>query len=144
MGKLKYLVLTLLLGAPLFATAEEIAATLYKSPQCSCCEEYAKYLDANGFEVKVVATDDLLAIKEKLQVPKQYAACHTTVIGDYAIEGHVPVESVNRLLEEKPEVKGIGLPGMPAGSPGMSGAKRSPFAIYSFDGSEATKPFETL
>lgn len=112
--------------------AKEPLATLYKNPQCGCCEDYAKYLDANGYDVKIVPTDDLSRIKRQYSVPNDLEACHTVVIGNYAIEGHVPVEMVDRLLAEKPALKGIALPGMPLGSPGMNGTKLAPFAVYGF------------
>lgn len=105
-------------------------ATLYKNPQCGCCEEYANYLRQNGFDVKVVATHDLPLIKKEQGVPEQFEGCHTTLIDGYVVEGHVPVKSLNRLLTERPAIKGISLPGMPMGSPGMSGAKTAPFTIY--------------
>lgn len=105
-------------------------ATLYKNPQCGCCEEYANYLRQNGFDVKVVATHDLPLIKKEQGVPEQFEGCHTTLIDGYVVEGHVPVKSLSRLLTERPAIKGISLPGMPMGSPGMSGAKTAPFTIY--------------
>lgn len=105
-------------------------ATLYKNPQCTCCEGYAKYLRENGYTVKVVATHDLDGIKKDNGVPEALGGCHTTVVGGYVVEGHVPVNTVDRLLRERPTLRGISLPGMPAGSPGMTGSKREPFKIY--------------
>ena len=120
------------------ATAgEKPAATLYKNPQCSCCEEYAKYLRRNGYEVKVIATHDLSLIKKQHGVSEKFEGCHTTLIDKYVVEGHVPVKTLDKLLGERPDIKGISLPGMPEGSPGMSGAKTEPFMIYEI-GSEAT------
>lgn len=120
-----------------------VAAKLYKNPDCYCCELYAEYLDSNGYEVEVIATDSLPTIKQDLGVPSQLTACHTSVVGGYVLEGHVPVSSVNRLLQEQPQVKGIGVQGMPAGSPGMGGKKTSPLIVYSFDDSEAPQVYET-
>lgn len=130
--------LGLLLMAVAAANAAEPAkkATLYKNPQCSCCEEYATYLRQNGFDVKVVATHDLALIKRDNGVPTAIEGCHTMLLGDHVIEGHVPVSAINLLLEKHPPVRGISLPGMPQGSPGMTGRKTAPFTIYSFgDGS---------
>jgi hypothetical protein len=110
--------------------AEKPAATLYKNPQCSCCEEYAKYLRRNGYTVKVVATHDLSLIRSKHGVSEKFEGCHTTLIDRYVVEGHVPVKAVNKLLAERPDIKGISLPGMPPGSPGMTGQKAEPFTIY--------------
>ncbi|MGH6899666.1 MAG: DUF411 domain-containing protein [Geminicoccaceae bacterium] len=115
------------------AKAEEArAATLYKNPQCGCCEGHADYLRENGFEVTVKPTHDLPLIKRQYGVPSALEGCHTTLIDGYVVEGHVPVNTLMRLLTEKPDIKGISLPGMPAGSPGMSGAKAAPFTIYEF------------
>jgi len=107
-----------------------VEATVYKTPQCGCCKEYVDYLRQNGFTVKAADLDDLTPIKRKLGVPQTLEGCHTTVIDGYAIEGHVPVASIKRLLSERPAIKGISLPGMPAGSPGMSGKKTGAFEIY--------------
>lgn len=114
------------------AAAGEPVATMYKNPQCGCCAEYAGYLDANGYEVKVVEAADLDAVKRMVGVPETLEACHTIAVDGYAVEGHVPVEAVNRLLAERPEIRGIALPGMPLGSPGMNGDKQAPFTIISF------------
>ena len=121
--------ITLALAGPAFGeTAKH--ATLYKNPQCSCCEEYAKYLRSSGFEVKVVATHDLPLIKKEHGVPVDLEGCHTTLVGNYVVEGHVPLETLNKLLTERPMIKGISLPGMPVGSPGMAGRKTAPFTMY--------------
>jgi hypothetical protein len=123
------------------ATAgEKPAATLYKNPQCSCCEEYAKYLRRNGFEVKVVATHDLSLIAKQLAVPETLEGCHTTLIDKYVVVGHVPVKTLNKLLADRPNIRGVSLPGMPEGSPGMSGRKTEPFTIYEI-GSDASRVY---
>jgi hypothetical protein len=112
-------------------TAEQpYSATLYKNPQCGCCETYADYLRDNGFEVTVEPTHDLPLMKRQYGVPGELEGCHTTLVDGYVVEGHVPVNSVIRLLTERPDIKGISLPGMPAGSPGMFGEKAGPFTIY--------------
>jgi hypothetical protein len=124
-------ILILLAAAPQAVAA--VPATLYRSPECGCCVEYAAHLRAGGFDVDVVSTDDLAAIKAKHRVPEALEGCHTTLIGGYAIEGHVPLAVVNRLLADKPRISGISLPGMPAGSPGMGGAKTGRFVKYELD-----------
>ena len=111
---------------------EKTEAILYKNPECSCCEQYAGYLRNHGFEVTVRPTHDLALIKERHGVPDSLEGCHTTLVDGYVIEGHVPVDTVNRLLSERPEITGISLPGMPEGSPGMTGSKSEPFVIYHF------------
>lgn len=103
---------------------------LYKSPTCGCCGQYAAYLEKNGFEVEIESIKDMGSIKEQFNIPYDVQSCHTAVIGDYFFEGHVPLEAVNKLLEEKPAIDGIALAGMPSGSPGMPGLQLSSFNIY--------------
>ena len=112
------------------AAGEKPAATLYKNPQCGCCEEYAAYLRQHGYRVTVKPTHDLALINRQHGVPANLEGCHTTLIDGYVVGGHVPVETIDRLLTERPAIKGISLPGMPQGSPGMTGAKTAPFTIY--------------
>ena len=118
------------LALPLPAAAETIHATLYKDPQCSCCEGYAAYLRKNGFEIDVKPTNDLAEISSKAGVPEKFQGCHTMFVDGYVVDGHVPVNVIRKLLSERPAVAGITLPGMPEGSPGMSGSKHGPFTIY--------------
>ena len=105
-------------------------ATLYKNPQCGCCEGYADYLRDNGFEVTVKPTHDLPLLHRQYGVPEPLVGCHTTLVDGYVVEGHVPISPLLRMLSERPAIKGISLPGMPAGSPGMFGEKTEPFTIY--------------
>lgn len=130
---------TFLLGSsavllvPLPAVADAgYRATLYKNPQCTCCEGYADYLRKNGFVVEVKPTNDLAEISRKAGVPEKLEGCHTMFVQGYpyVIDGHVPIEVVRKLLSEKPAIAGITLPGMPAGSPGMFGDKTETFVIY--------------
>lgn len=123
---------TLTVVATQASAGEKPAATLYKNPQCSCCEDYAAYLRRNGYTVTVKPTHDLSLINKQHGVTEKLEGCHTTLIGGYVVEGHVPVDTLNRLLTEKPAIKGISLPGMPMGSPGMTGRKTEPFTIYEF------------
>ncbi|MGH6913335.1 MAG: DUF411 domain-containing protein [Geminicoccales bacterium] len=118
------------LSIPAAADGSSKEATLYKNPQCGCCESYADYLRENGFRVVVKPTHDLTLIKRQYGVPEAYEGCHTTLIDGYVVEGHVPVRTLNRLLTERPGIKGISLPGMPMGSPGMTGQKAEPFTIF--------------
>jgi hypothetical protein len=129
----------LVLTAP--ARAEEkIAATLFKNPGCECCDAYADYLRSNGFDVSVVENGNMTVIKRRFGIKPALEGCHTTVIGDYVVEGHVPVGPVKRMLSDKPAIKGISLPGMPQGSPGMSGEKEGPLTILSVTGGEGDAP----
>lgn len=110
------------------AAAEEV--TLYKNPQCGCCESYADYLRENGFDVTVKPTHDLAPMSRAAGIPDNFQGCHLAFIDDYVVSGHVPVATVDRLLSERPAIKGVTLPGMPQGSPGMSGTKTGPFTVY--------------
>lgn len=116
---------------PLPALAAPTQATLYKTPQCGCCEGYAAYLRQNGFVVDVKPTNDLAQLSQNAGVPEQLQGCHTMFIENYVVDGHVPVNVIRKLLSERPNIAGITLPGMPEGSPGMTGRKSGPFLIYS-------------
>ena len=122
------------LGAGVYFTNASLAiaedVTLYKNPQCGCCEAYADYLRDNGLTVTVKPTHDLVTMSREAGIPDDFQGCHLAFIDDYVVSGHVPVATVNRLLSERPNIKGVTLPGMPMGSPGMSGAKTEPFTIY--------------
>lgn len=114
------------------------AATLYKYPLCGCCEEYANYLCDNGYTLNIEPTQDLSSIHRQHGVPENLEGCHVMLIDGYVVEGHVPVDILNRLLSEKPAIRGISIPGMPMGSPGMSGPKTEPFTIYTISNGAAS------
>jgi len=125
----------LLISASVFALTRPTYAappsvTLYKNPECGCCDGYADYLRHSGFTVTAKATNDLSEISRKAGIPPDLQGCHTAFIGDYVVDGHVPVEAIKKLLAERPTIKGITLPGMPMGSPGMTGDKTEPFTVY--------------
>ena len=90
-----------------------------KSPTCGCCELWVDHMEKAGFKVEINDTDDMGPIKERVGVPYGKGSCHTAEVGGYFIEGHVPAEDIKRLLAERPDAKGLAVPGMPAGSPGM-------------------------
>ena len=104
---------------------------VYKSPTCGCCEGWSNYMRQQGFEVEVIAVPDLDLIKTQYGIPKEIESCHTAIIGNYVVEGHIPIEVVDKLLQEKPDIEGIALPRMPSGTPGMPGPKREDWVIYS-------------
>ncbi len=117
--------------------------TLYKNPQCDCCEAYASYLGQQGFSVKVIPTKDLTAMGEKYGIPNSQDPCHISLIGGYVVGGHIPMEVIDRLLSEKPQITGINLPGMPAGMPGMPGNKPDRLSIYEI-GKGSPKVYATV
>ncbi|MCK5653080.1 MAG: hypothetical protein KAJ42_16955, partial [Gemmatimonadetes bacterium] len=107
------------------------AITVHSSPTCGCCGGYEEYLEAEGFELESIKTDDTTELKDSLAIPEDMRSCHTAMVDGYFVEGHVPVEAIWKLLEEQPQIEGIALPGMPSGSPGMPGVKAQPLTVYS-------------
>jgi len=103
---------------------------VFKTPSCGCCDGYVLFLEEEKFKVKQTDMRSLHTIKQKYNIPVEMQSCHTTIIGKYFIEGHVPFEAVNKLLKEQPDIDGIALPGMPIGTPGMPGDKDEPYIIY--------------
>ena len=116
------------------AAAAPAKVTLYHNPGCTCCLRYAEYLDDSGYDVEMLDTNGIAGINEQHGVPRQRSSCHTMLIGDYVVVGHVPADVVDKLLAEQPDIRGISLPGMPLGSPGMGGEKGEPFIIRSLSG----------
>ncbi|MBI2183900.1 MAG: hypothetical protein HYU39_02960 [Thaumarchaeota archaeon] len=130
LGFVSLLITVLALTAGSAAPKTDLDITLIKEPTCDCCSSYARYLEQQGFKVKVVIVQDLQPIKESYRIPQSSQSCHTSTIGNYFVEGHVPVEAIKKLLAEKPSIDGITLPHMPPGAPGMPGVKVEPFKIY--------------
>ncbi len=124
--------------------AAPVPVTLYKNPECGCCDGYADYLRHNGFTVASKPTNDLAEISRKAGIPAELQGCHTAFIGDYVVDGHVPVAAIKKLLAERPAIKGITLPGMPPGSPGMTGEKAEPFTIYAVSKDAKPSVYMTL
>lgn len=122
------------------ANAEGLEALMHKNIGCECCDGHAAALNAAGFKVNIVPTDQLASVKVKAGVPAAIEGCHTTLIAGYVVEGHDPAAAVKRLLATKPAVKGITFPGMPPGSPGMLGPQLEPFKVLSF-GADRTRTF---
>jgi len=114
----------------LAADATPLEAVLYKNPNCGCCEGYAEYLRQNGFSVTIKISDDLTRMSSAAGVPEELEGRHVTMIDGYAVVGHVPVEFVRRLLAEHPAIRGISIPGMPTGLPGMDGPRNGPITVY--------------
>ena len=103
---------------------------VFKTASCGCCYGYVLFLEEEKFKVKQTDMRSLHLIKKKYNIPLKMQSCHTTILGKYFIEGHVPIEAINKLLKEKPDIDGIALPGMPTGTPGMPGKKEEPYVIY--------------
>ena len=109
---------------------KKLSVEVFKTPSCGCCYGYILFLEKEKFNVKQTDMRSLHSIKQKYNIPLEMQSCHTTIIGRYFIEGHVPLEAVNKLLKEQPDIDGIALPGMPIGTPGMPGKKEDPFVVY--------------
>jgi hypothetical protein len=123
-----------LLGPRLAAANERQILTVYKSPTCGCCEEWAEYMEANDFAVNMVDVEDVDAIKQRLNIPRELYSCHTASVQGYAIEGHVPADLIRKLIREKARAAGIAVPGMRAGTPGMEqGTQKEKYTVFIFD-----------
>lgn len=112
-------------------SAEEIM--VYKSPTCGCCKKWVKHLEKEGFNVKTKDYRDMKPIKNRFGVKPQFQSCHTAKVGKYFIEGHVSASDIKRLLKEKPDIKGLSVPGMPMGSPGMEGHRKDKYDVIAID-----------
>ena len=130
----------LMLGfQPRTSQAEDLV--VYKSPTCGCCKKWVQHMRDNGFSVEVHEQYNVTPKKDEYGVPRRLRSCHTAKIGGYVVEGHVPADVVKRLLEEKPAIAGVAVPGMPMGSPGMEGFRKDPYDIISFTSTGRTGIF---
>ena len=111
--------------------AEDIM--VYKSPTCGCCKKWVKHLEKEGFNVTTKDMRNMKPIKQQFGVNPQFQSCHTAKIGNYFIEGHVSASDIKRLLKEKPDIKGLSVPGMPMGSPGMEGHRKDKYNVIAID-----------
>ncbi|MBX9615196.1 MAG: DUF411 domain-containing protein [Caulobacteraceae bacterium] len=141
-----------LLGAALGAAATTACAqtprpapelVVYKSPTCGCCTAWVDHMRAAGFRARIIEQSDLTPIRKARGIPDAMASCHTALIGDYALEGHVPAQDVRRLLAERPEAIGLAVPAMPLGSPGMEmpDGRKQPFETLLVMRGGATRVF---
>ena len=113
--------------------AGALEVTVYKSPTCGCCTKWIAQLAANGFKVNAHDVADLAQIKLEHGIRRELTACHTALVDEYVIEGHVPAADIRRLLQERPDVVGLAVPGMVIGSPGMEGPSSEPYNVLTFD-----------
>jgi len=121
-----------LLLASALTSASALAQSLpkvdvYKSPTCGCCGKWAEHMRSNGFKVEMHEVNDIPGNRKKLGMPDNFGSCHTSTIGAYVVEGHVPAADIKRLLKEKPKAIGLAVPSMPAGSPGMDMPNSPPY-----------------
>ena len=121
-----------------------LKAIVYRSATCGCCANYVTYLKRAGADIEDKITEDMTAIKKEFGIPADLGSCHTTRIGNYTVEGHMPVEAIQKLLQDKPQISGIALPQMPSGSPGMPGPKFGKFDISGFTAGGSASPYLSL
>lgn len=106
------------------ANAEQKTVVVYKSPTCGCCTKWVAHMEQNGFKVESHNVQDVSPYKKQYGIAKSLASCHTALVGGYVIEGHVPASDILRLLREKKDIKGLAVPAMPVGTPGMEMGNR--------------------
>lgn len=128
-------------AAPTVVTPKKPTITVYKDPNCGCCKNWIEHLIKHGYRVDAKDTPDMPQIKNTLGVPGSLTSCHTAVVEGYLIEGHVPAADIDRLLATKPRVKGLAVPGMPMGSPGMEGGTKQHYQVIAFDKGGKTRVF---
>ena len=115
------------------SSAPLVPIKVYKDPNCGCCKAWIDHMEQNGFKVEVMDMPDLSAVKTRYGVKQELQACHTGVVGNYTVEGHVPADLIHKMLKEKPSIAGLAVPGMPMGSPGMEGATKEKYDVLTFD-----------
>ncbi len=121
--------ITAVLAAAPLAYAASPVIQVYKTASCGCCVAWVDHLKSNGFKVVAHNVDNPGSIRAKFGIGEQYGSCHTGVVNGYAIEGHVPADSIKKLLKEKPKASGLAVPGMPMGSPGMEGHRHDDYDV---------------
>lgn len=132
--------LRVLAGGPANAAAPGV--TVWKAASCGCCGGWVEHMRKAGFSVTVHELDDVDPVKTRLGVPAQLQSCHTAEVGGYVLEGHVPADSVARLLRERPQAKGLAVPGMPQGSPGMETGEKDPYQVVLFGTPDGSRVYE--
>lgn len=124
-------------------TDPDRSITVFKTPWCGCCADWVDYMKAAGFAVETEEMEDLTLVRKQAGVGDALAACHTAVIGGarkYVLEGHVPLEAVEKLMSERPDLRGIAVSGMPQGSPGMSDDPKARYTVHAFTGRSGETP----
>ena len=145
MNLLKYVLVIALFSSTVRAEAPKpIDITVYRSASCSCCGKWLEHLKANNFNVKDMVMEDVLPIKQKQGITDKLASCHTALVDNYVIEGHVPANDIMKLLKSKPKVIGLAVPGMVNGSPGMEmGDHKNAYEVVSFNKDQKTAVFSS-
>ncbi|MCW2235697.1 DUF411 domain-containing protein [Azospirillum canadense] len=129
-------------GAVGAASAKAAEVSVWKSASCGCCEGWVRHMRDAGYMVTVHELDEVDPVKDRLGVPASLRSCHTAVVDGYILEGHVPADSVARLLQERPSAKGLAVPGMPQGAPGMETGVKEPYAVVLFGAPTGSSVYE--
>ena len=127
---------------PLLAMAAAPVIEIFKTESCGCCGAWVEHLKANGFVTRVVNVDNPSDYRERGGIPNELGSCHTGMVQGYAIEGHVPASDIKRLLATRPKARGLAVPGMPLGSPGMEGPRKDPFDVLLVDAKGRSSVFK--
>jgi hypothetical protein len=130
------------LGLPTLAMAALPLIEVYKSASCGCCSEWIKHLEANGFTVRAKNVEMPAQYRTLAGIPDQLGSCHTGLVNGYAIEGHVPASEIKRLLRDKPKARGLAVPAMPMGSPGMEGPRKDAYGVLLVKNNGSTKLYK--
>jgi hypothetical protein len=130
------------LSIPMAAMAAAPVIDVFKSESCGCCGAWVEHLKANGFKTRVSNVENPSDYRERGGIPDELGSCHTGMVQGYAIEGHVPASDITRLLAEKPKAKGLAVPAMPLGSPGMEGPRKDPYDVLLVQANGRTKVFK--
>lgn len=125
------------------APADAGVIQVFKSPTCGCCNDWIEHLREAGFTVETRDIPNMMAVKAELGLPGEMASCHTARIAGYLVEGHVPAQDIRRMLAERPDIRGIAVPGMPVGSPGMEveGQPADAYDVLAFDARGTTSVY---
>lgn len=138
LNKIMMVALALFLFQNVWAEESANSITVYKSRFCGCCSNWTRYMNDNGFNVTEKSIENMVPLKKRFGIPDHLSSCHTAVLEGYVLEGHVPVSDIRRLLEERPDIRGLVVRGMPIGSPGMEqGNRKNAFKVVAIrkDGS---------
>lgn len=125
--------------------ADPALVSVWKDPDCGCCQAWISHLQSNGFQVKSTDVKDTSVVRERLRMPAKFGSCHTAQVGGYVIEGHVPAADIRRLLRTRPrDVIGLAVPGMPVGSPGMEmGTRRAAYQVLMVMSNGSSRVFQS-
>lgn len=137
--KLSLGLFAMLIAVPLAWAGEKSGVIVYKDALCGCCEGWGEALRKHGYPVQFHVHEDLSQIKKSAGIPDDLQSCHTTLIDDYVLEGHVPVEAIAKLLSERPSIAGLAVPGMPQGSPGMGDDPNARYDVVTLPGIAGAK-----